>query len=376
MPMRRAIGFFLAVLIIPTTAFARTSGKSSSFPPGQPHGIEPGKAEIGDGKIRTFSCEAAGARSSAWEWHRHTSSDEVADAGVGPIDPYWGAAQTTGRSQYGKAAWYGLVGNHTSSGEILDTVTATAAHRTLPLHSYAKVTNLDSGRSLIVKINDRGPYTRGRIIDLSPRAAEQLEIKRAGVVPVVVEPVAQGNELGPQRPAPNNQAAATPTAAASPELREARAEDWATKAPPAPAWVDPRLEQPAANNQPAATPTAAAAPDAREAPAERGATKTPPAPAWVDPRIEQPGPNNQAAATPTAAAAPELREARSEAGATKAPPAPAWVDPRIERPALNNQAAAAPTAGTAPEVREAHAELGTTKAPPAPAWVDPRIEGR
>jgi hypothetical protein len=97
--MRRTIGFFFAVLMIPTTPFARTPGKSSAFPPGQPHGVEPGKAEIGDGKIRTFSCEAAGARSSAWVWHRHASSEEVADTGEGLIDPYWGAAQTTGRSQ-------------------------------------------------------------------------------------------------------------------------------------------------------------------------------------------------------------------------------------------------------------------------------------
>jgi rare lipoprotein A len=93
------------------------------------------------------------------------------------------------RRQFGKAAWYGMVGNRTASGELLDTITATAAHRSLPLASYAKVTNLDNSRSVIVKINDRGPYTRGRIIDLSPRAADALDMKRAGVVAVVVEPL-------------------------------------------------------------------------------------------------------------------------------------------------------------------------------------------
>jgi len=77
------------------------------------------------------------------------------------------------------------VGKKTASGEVLDKVTATAAHRSLPLASYAKVTNLDNSRSVIVKINDRGPYTRGRIIDLSPRAADVLDMKRAGVVTVV-----------------------------------------------------------------------------------------------------------------------------------------------------------------------------------------------
>jgi rare lipoprotein A len=87
------------------------------------------------------------------------------------------------------------VGNQTASGEILDTVTPTAAHRSLPLRSYAKVTNLDSGCSVIVKINDRGPYIRGRIIDLSPRAADALDMKRAGVVAVIIEPLV--NEAPP-----------------------------------------------------------------------------------------------------------------------------------------------------------------------------------
>jgi rare lipoprotein A len=81
------------------------------------------------------------------------------------------------------------VGRPTASGEILDTVTATAAHRSLPLASFAKVTNLDNGRSVVVKINDRGPFTRGRILDLSPCAADVLDMKRAGVVAVVVEPL-------------------------------------------------------------------------------------------------------------------------------------------------------------------------------------------
>jgi rare lipoprotein A len=101
----------------------------------------------------------------------------------------------TGISQFGKAAWYDLVGRKTASGEILDTVTATAANRSLPLGSLAKVTDLDNGRAVTVKINDRGPYTRGRIIDLSPRAAEALDMKAAGVAAVVVEPIEY--QIGP-----------------------------------------------------------------------------------------------------------------------------------------------------------------------------------
>jgi rare lipoprotein A len=93
------------------------------------------------------------------------------------------------RTQFGKAAWYNFVGKKTANGEILDTLSPTAAHRSLPLASYAKVTNLDNNNSVIVKINDRGPYTRGRIIDLSPCAADALDMKRAGVVAVVIEPL-------------------------------------------------------------------------------------------------------------------------------------------------------------------------------------------
>ena len=97
--------------------------------------------------------------------------------------------RTAGNRQFGKAAWYDFVGKKTASGELLNSVTATAAHRSLPLASFAKVTNLDNGRSVIVKINDRGPYTRGRILDLSPRAADVHEMKRAGVAAVDVEPL-------------------------------------------------------------------------------------------------------------------------------------------------------------------------------------------
>ena len=96
----------------------------------------------------------------------------------------------TSRTQFGKAAWYNFVGKKTANGEILDTVTPTAAHLSLPLASYAKVTNLDNSRSVIVKINDRGPYgRRERIIDLSPCAADTLDMKHAGVVAVAIEPL-------------------------------------------------------------------------------------------------------------------------------------------------------------------------------------------
>jgi rare lipoprotein A len=96
--------------------------------------------------------------------------------------------------QFGKAGRYALLGRKTANGEMLDSVTATAAHRSLPLASLARVTDLENGRTVIVKINDRGPYVRGRIIDLSPRAADALHMKAAGVAAVVVQPVSNPAE--------------------------------------------------------------------------------------------------------------------------------------------------------------------------------------
>jgi rare lipoprotein A len=72
----------------------------------------------------------------------------------------------------------------------MDSARATAAHRSLPLLSYARVTNLANGRSIVVRINDRGPLSHRFIIDLSPRAAEQIGMIRRGVAEVAVQPIA------------------------------------------------------------------------------------------------------------------------------------------------------------------------------------------
>ncbi len=83
------------------------------------------------------------------------------------------------KGQVGKASWYGRIFQHkmTASGEPYDMFQFTAAHRTLPLGSWVKVTNLKNDRSVVVRINDRGPITRGRIIDLSYGAAKMLSMK-------------------------------------------------------------------------------------------------------------------------------------------------------------------------------------------------------
>lgn len=107
------------------------------------------------------------------------------------------------RVYHGVASYYGpgFHGNETASGEIFDERAMTAAHRTLPLGTRVRVTNLENGRSVVVRINDRGPYGRnyrnGTIIDLSRGAARRLRFLKDGLVRVKVE------VLPPEPPAPS-----------------------------------------------------------------------------------------------------------------------------------------------------------------------------
>src|SRR5665647_2613463 len=89
----------------------------------------------------------------------------------------------------GMASWYGddFHGRLTANGEVFDMASLTAAHPTLPMPCYARVTNLSNGKSLIVRVNDRGPYHGNRLIDVSNKAAELLEFKGNGVARVRIE---------------------------------------------------------------------------------------------------------------------------------------------------------------------------------------------
>nr|WP_163329154.1 septal ring lytic transglycosylase RlpA family protein [Desulfurobacterium thermolithotrophum] len=93
-----------------------------------------------------------------------------------------------GYVEYGIASWYGpgFHGRRTASGEIYNMYKLTAAHKTLPLGTYVKVINLENGRSVIVKINDRGPFVRGRIIDLSYAAAKKIKMLKKGTAKVKI----------------------------------------------------------------------------------------------------------------------------------------------------------------------------------------------
>jgi rare lipoprotein A len=95
---------------------------------------------------------------------------------------------SAGYKEKGIASWYGkkFHGHRASSGETYDMYAMTAAHKTLPLPTYVRVTHLKNGRSVIVKVNDRGPFHEGRIIDLSYSAAKKLGVTATGTAPVEV----------------------------------------------------------------------------------------------------------------------------------------------------------------------------------------------
>lgn len=105
---------------------------------------------------------------------------------------YYVTAKTRDYSETGLASWYGTKfhGNLTSSGEPYDMYKMTAAHKSLPLPSYVSVTNLENNKQIIVKVNDRGPFIDGRIIDLSYAAAHKLGIVRNGTAEVEVKVLA------------------------------------------------------------------------------------------------------------------------------------------------------------------------------------------
>lgn len=151
----------------------------------------------------------AGCTSSRYEMKhdaaplRHPNPNELQDPQVIPVKksvsasaPYTVRGKTyypmhseQGFSEQGIASWYGrkFHGYHTSNGEVYDMFAMTAAHKTLPLPSFVKVTNLENGKSAVVRVNDRGPFHDDRIIDLSYAAAYKLGFYRQGTANVKIE---------------------------------------------------------------------------------------------------------------------------------------------------------------------------------------------
>jgi hypothetical protein len=125
------------------------------------------------------------------------AKDAVATRPPSPIvvarleDPALAPATGAEAEQTGIASWYGRWhhGKPTATGVAFDMNALTAAHRSLPLDSRIRVTNLENGKSLEVKVNDRGPYIDGRVLDLSAKAAERLDMKHQGLARVKIERV-------------------------------------------------------------------------------------------------------------------------------------------------------------------------------------------
>jgi len=167
---------------------------------------------------------------------------------------YYVLSSSVGYRERGVASWYGP-GFHnvrTSIGEPYDMYGMTAAHKTLPLPAYVRVTNLQNGRSVVVRVNDRGPFVGNRIIDLSYSAAAKLDMLRNGTAMVEVR------TIDPSAPPPVITASATPAPATAPPAATALtivAPAAAAPASSAPAGSAPAAA-PAATAPGTATPTA------------------------------------------------------------------------------------------------------------------------
>lgn len=124
-------------------------------------------------------------------------SEEIPDETLLNQPDDWILYKPLGYKAIGIASWYGkkFQGRKTASGERFDMYAMTAAHRSLPLFSYVKIINLSNQKSVIVKINDRGPFARNRLIDISYAAALKLDLIRMGTAKVRIEAVSQQTDL-------------------------------------------------------------------------------------------------------------------------------------------------------------------------------------
>jgi rare lipoprotein A len=197
MRMPRTLGVSLAALVVSSPAVIKPA--HSADYPANPPAEQASKAQPGETSLtqaaerRHGTIQLAAATTDARD-----GTPARGAAGFGAPDQYIAlpaqraAFQVVGRREIGRASWYGNrhVGRRTATGERLDSVHPTAAHRTLPLYSLVKVTNLNNGRSVVVTINDRGPVSPRLLIDVSPRAADELDMRSDGIVPIALEQVA------------------------------------------------------------------------------------------------------------------------------------------------------------------------------------------
>lgn len=169
--------FFLCITLCVSACARHQPGESSLYSPGQLlEGPMPQQEDAASGEqdVVNFALSAKGTRP-------YTVLGRT----------YYPLKSAHGYTESGTASWYGtrFHGRKTSSGELYNQHELTAAHRLLPLGSMVNVTNLKNGRSVRVRINDRGPFVGSRIIDLSRAAAEQLGMLHAGISSVRVQSV-------------------------------------------------------------------------------------------------------------------------------------------------------------------------------------------
>jgi rare lipoprotein A len=112
-------------------------------------------------------------------------------AGLPPISPVVGRIDPSGRKQQGRVSYYSrpFAQRKMADGRPMNPQSNVAASKSLPLGTTAKVTNLQNGRSATVNVQDRGPYARGRVMDVSPAVADQLDLKKQGTAPAEVKPI-------------------------------------------------------------------------------------------------------------------------------------------------------------------------------------------
>ncbi len=227
-----------------------------------------------------------------------------------------------GYSRVGMASWYGAAfhGRKTANGEVYDRHGISAAHPTMPLPSYARVTNTQNGRSIIVRVNDRGPFHGGRIIDLSQRTADLLAFRHIGTARVRVDYVGRAALAGSD----DNRLLASLTTDGAPASIPGMSVPASTMIASAPANMTPRVQREPAPElimaaQPAAqpAPTLASAPTAAEAePVARAVRGAPVPPARPFDLATIPG-----AGTPIAFAGPSQARPVQVRAATSTGPA-------------------------------------------------------
>jgi rare lipoprotein A len=197
--MPTTLGLSLALLVAPPAAMAKQYSSAHHHHHAAPNfrlksASSPPRTRSAK---RTSAARRVGARRETVARRPRPIVHDAAASLPAP-DQYIGPVHVVGGNQVGRAAWYGNrhVGRLTATGEPLDPVHATAAHRSLPLNSLVRVTNLHNGRSVIVRINDRGPVSHSLLIDMSPRAAAAIDMVDDGIASVMIEPVAFAGGVG------------------------------------------------------------------------------------------------------------------------------------------------------------------------------------